>query len=129
MFECTRVSFVYVVLRNGSLKHDTKAADGGGLALSPFTVVVGKVEEKNYDRKWGSSHSKRIFQIEKKIYYFTNYHISILYEVHAVEVEGNIRRGFCYRFWMLAPQLPGINMLKGRQMNFPFMALKININT
>ncbi len=29
---------------NGSLKHDTKATDGGGLALTLCTGVLGKVE-------------------------------------------------------------------------------------
>lgn len=41
---CMVLSFVYVALMNGSLKYDTKKTHGGGLALTLWTEVLGKVE-------------------------------------------------------------------------------------
>lgn len=48
------LSFVYVILMNGSLKHDTKATDGGGLALTLCTGVLGKVEGEDLQTRNGS---------------------------------------------------------------------------
>lgn len=48
------LSFVYIILMNGSLKHDTKATDGGGLLLTFHTRVLGKVEGKGLQKRNGS---------------------------------------------------------------------------
>lgn len=44
MKRCMAMSFVHVILMNGSLKHDTKVADEGGLDLTFCMRVLGKVE-------------------------------------------------------------------------------------
>ena len=51
---CMVLSVVYVILMNGSLKHDTKATHGGWMALTLCTVVLGKVEGEGLQRRNGS---------------------------------------------------------------------------
>lgn len=48
------LSFVYVILMNGSLKLDTKATKGGGLDLTFCTEVLGEVEGEGLQTRNGS---------------------------------------------------------------------------
>lgn len=48
------LSFVHIILMNGSLKRDTKATDGGGLALTLCTGVLGKAEGEGLQTRNGS---------------------------------------------------------------------------
>lgn len=48
------LSFVYVILMNGSLKLDTKATEGGGLDLTFCTEVLREVKGEGLQTRNGS---------------------------------------------------------------------------
>lgn len=121
------LSFVYVILINGSLKHDTKATDGGGLDLSLCTRVLGKVEGnlvvsrgKRYCK--GKRYNKGLLvEGNAKYYFFINYvdfeWVDSVFSQWCLNATYGKPSFICSG--LLAPQFPGINMLKGWQLNFP----------
>lgn len=52
--QCMVLSFVYVILMNGSLKLDTKATEGAGLDLTFCTKVLGEVKGEGLQTRNGS---------------------------------------------------------------------------
>lgn len=128
---CMVLSFVYVILMNGSLKHDTKATDGGGLALTLCTEGIreswrGRLTAKKWILLWaGVRGIKTGFEGNAKYFFFSL--IALIFEwVDSVfsHLKATYGKPSFICSWLLAPQLPGINMLKGWQLNFPLWLLR-----